>query len=402
MVNEKLRPVALSAIVVDEEWDQALAQALVQIQDISPDVVFLFISTEFVDHYQEMLQIVRHETGAACLLGCATQSVIGEDQELEDLPAVSLLALSLPGVKLQAVRFTQQMVEMTKREQEWYDQLRIGREDVNSWLLFSDPHNLDCEQLLDGLTKAYPNVPIMGGLAAGDIDDRAMCLFYNDEIIEEGGIGLAIGGTYAMVPLIAQGCTPIGESWTITKVLDNGLLEGISNRPAYQMLLDTFKTLSTEEQRRAQRNILVGLAANEYQDSFTRGSFLIRQLLGFDKRMGALAIGAVPRTGQTLQFQMRDPTTADYDLRTQLVQLRRTLGEQEPVAALLCSCNGRGMGMFGIPDHDAAMIARELNHIPLAGFFCSGEIGPVGNRSYLHCYAASLGVIVRLPAPRDA
>lgn len=398
MVDEKLKPVALSAVVVDEAWDQALEQALVQIQGIAPDVVFLFVSMEFLDHVTEITQIVRQKTGTTILLGCATQSVIGEDQELEDLPAISLLALSLPGAQLHPLRFTEKMVEEVKDEQAWYENLGVPRAEVNAWLLFTDPYHLDSEQLIDRLTYAYPHVPVVGGLPAGDLEERAIRLFYNDEIIEEGGIGLAIGGPYSIVPLMAQGCEPIGETWTITEVLDNGLIAGISNRPAYQMLLDTFKTLSTEEQRRAQRNLLVGLAADEYQDNFQRGSFLIRQLLGFDRRTGALAIGAIPRIGQTIQFQICDATTADYDLRMQLVQLRRSLGEQEPVAALLCTCNGRGIGMFGIPDHDAGMVSHELNHIPLAGFLCSGEIGPVGPRSFLHCYAASLGLLVHLPS----
>jgi small ligand-binding sensory domain FIST len=328
-------------------------------------------------------------------LGCGAQGVIGDDQELEDLPAISLLALSLPGACLQSVRFTQEMLNQMHSGRDWYAQLGMQREDVNAWLLFADPYHLDCEQLIDGLTQAYPQVPIMGGLSSGDVDERSICLFHNDEVLEEGCIGLAIGGDYSVFPLLAQGCEPIGETWTITNVLSNGLIAGISNRPAYQMLLETFQSLSTEVQRRAQRNLMVGLAANEYQDSFTRGSFLIRQLLGMDKKTGALAIGALPRIGQTIQFQMRDATSADFDLRSLLIQARQDLTGQQPVAALLCTCNGRGMGMFGIPDHDAGMISRELNHLPLAGFFCSGEIGPIGKRSYLHCYAASLGLLIK-------
>jgi small ligand-binding sensory domain FIST len=394
-MDDALKPVALSAVVVDEDWEQALEQALAQIQDISADVVFLFVSTEFADHYDEIVQIVRHETGTPVLLGCGAQSVIGDDQELEDLPALSLLALSLPGAYLQPVHFTQEMLKKIRNGRDWYAQLGVRREDVNAWLLFADPYHLDCEQLIDGLTQAYPQTQIMGGLSSGDRDERSICLFSNDEVLEEGCIGLAIGGGYSVLPLLAQGCEPIGECWTITDVLNNGLIAGISNRPAYQMLLETFQSLSTEVQRRAQRNLMVGLAANEYQDSFTRGSFLIRQLLGMDRKTGALAIGAVPRIGQTIQFQIRDATSADFDLRSLLIQARQDLTGQRPIAALLCTCNGRGMGMFGIPDHDAGMISRELNHPPLAGFFCSGEIGPIGPRSYLHSYAASLGLLIK-------
>ena len=68
-----------------------------------------------------------------------------------------------------------------------------------------------------------------------------------------------------------------------------------------------------------------------------------------------------------------------------------------PLAALLCSCTGRGAGLFGTPDHDADAVARALGPLPLAGFFCNGEIGPVGQRSYVHGYTASLALLVYDP-----
>lgn len=56
------------------------------------------------------------------------------------------------------------------------------------------------------------------------------------------------------------------------------------------------------------------------------------------------------------------------------------------------SCNGRGRSMFGAGDHHAAMVAQELRGAPAAGFFAAGEIGPVGGRSFLHGFTATLAV----------
>src|SRR6202035_1460637 len=155
-----------------------------------------------------------------------------------------------------------------------------------------------------------------------------------------------------ILPLVSQGCEPIGEPWTITDVQDN-IISTISNRPAYDMLLETFAALPEEVQLRTQNDLLVGLAADEYSESFGRGNFLIRPLLGFDPHNGSIAIGAYPRQGQTIQFQMRDADAADLDFRQMLEQARDTLGEQQAIAGILCSCNGRGIGMFGEPHHDA-------------------------------------------------
>jgi small ligand-binding sensory domain FIST len=47
--------------------------------------------------------------------------------------------------------------------------------------------------------------------------------------------------------------------------------------------------------------------------------------------------------------------------------------------------------MFSEPDHDAGAVDRALG-VPAAGFFCAGEIGPVGARSFLHGFTATMAV----------
>jgi small ligand-binding sensory domain FIST len=86
---------------------------------------------------------------------------------------------------------------------------------------------------------------------------------------------------------------------------------------------------------------------------------------------------------------------ADEDLRKLLEAAKADLEGQEPIGALLCSCNGRGVGLFGTPDHDARAVADQLGPIPLAGFFCNGEVGPVGSRNFLHGHTASIALVVR-------
>lgn len=392
---DERKPTALSAIVIDEEWEQALEQALEQIKDVTADVVFLFANIEFAPYYEDMLRVVCQETKSPIVIGCSAQGIVGTDQELEDLPAVSLLALSLPGAQLHPVRITQEMIEHTTQSQQWHTQLGLSPADVNAWFVFADPFQLDCENLIETLSRAYAGIPMIGGLASGDLEDRYTYVFLNDEVFEDGAVGLAFSGSYTIYPLVSQGCDPIGETWTVTKVLDNGLLDGISNRSAHRMLVDTLKTLSPDVQRGAQRNLMIGLAADEYQDDYERGSFLVRQLFGVDRRTGALATGAQMRVGQTIQFQLRNALSAEIDLHEQLAQAKQALGASQPIAGILCTCNGRGIGMFGVPDHDASVIARELGQMPLTGLFCNGEIGPVGEHAFVHSFTASLGLLVK-------
>jgi small ligand-binding sensory domain FIST len=389
-------PAARAAIGADKDWESALQQVLAQTNDLEqPDLAILFASSFYADHFSDMLKQVRQTTGAPILLGCSGQAIIGQDQELEGIPALSLLTLSLPQAILRPVRFTQSMLENLETPLAWRNCLDIALDEVNAWLVFADPFHTEVESLLDGLANAYGECPILGGLASSaDPHARQTHLFFNDEVFTNGAIGLALGGPYTLLPLVSQGCEPIGETWTITSVRDN-LIQTISNRPAYDMLVETFKSLPSEVQQRAQRNLLVGLAADEYLDTFQRGNFLIRPLIGVERGTGSLAIGALPRIGQTLQFQMRDARAADLDLNELLDQIRAILDHQLPIAGVLCTCNGRGSSLFGTPHHDACMITRQLGAFPLTGLFCNGEIGPIGARPFLHGFTASLALLIQ-------
>jgi small ligand-binding sensory domain FIST len=219
-------------------------------------------------------------------------------------------------------------------------------------------------------------------------------VFLNNRVFDRGAVALGLGGVYGARTVVSQGCTPIGEPWTITSAHDH-IIETIARQPAYQVLADTVRGLPPDLRRRVRGNLLVGLAMDEYREELHRGDFLIRTLVGADPDRGTLAVGATPRPGQTLQFQLRDRTAADEDLRALLDAAATSFGGTAPVAALLCSCNGRGIGLFGTPDHDARAVADRLGPIPLSGFFCNGEFGPVGSRNFLHGFTASLALLVR-------
>ena len=134
---------------------------------------------------------------------------------------------------------------------------------------------------------------------------------------------------------------------------------------------------------------------NEYLEDFHRGDFVIRNVLGADPRSGTILVGALPRLGQTVQFQRRSKEAATEDMEELLVRAKKQLGRTRIYGGCLCSCNGRGRGLFGRPDHDAQMVQQRLGPMGLAGFFCNGEIGPVGEKSFLHGFTASLALFVK-------
>jgi len=130
---------------------------------------------------------------------------------------------------------------------------------------------------------------------------------------------------------------------------------------------------------------------------YTQGDFLIRSVLGVDPERGAMAVGSEVQPFQVVQFQLRDKETSAQDLRARLLDYRKRRPDP-PAAALVFECVGRGRSLYGKPHHDTRLLDSALGHVPAAGVFCGGEIGPVGGRTFVHGYTVS----VALFRPRDA
>lgn len=217
-------------------------------------------------------------------------------------------------------------------------------------------------------------------------------MFIDDQVLMSGAAMMGLSGV-AVRPVVAQGAEPLGQPWIVTECEAN-TVKSLGSRPALEVLQETLWALDEETRERAARNLLVGLAMDEYKEAHERGDFLIRNVMGADRESGVVAINAVPRVGQTFQFQFRDAGAADDDLRAHLQILKqRLLPGETVVGAVMCACNGRGQGLFGLPNHDAQALADALGPVPMAGIFASGEIGPVAGTTFLHGFTASIALI---------
>jgi small ligand-binding sensory domain FIST len=354
----------------------------------------VFLSPRFFPHAAAVLELLQVHAKIPLLAGCSSLSLIAGDKEIEDHAGLVLGLYHLPDAALRGVRFTQEQLDEATGPGYWHLENGVTPDATNGWLAFADPFRLDCDRWLQSWNEAYAPLPIVGGLASGDPAEQSTQLYLNGEVFEEGGVAVAVGGDVQLASVISQGCTPIGETWTITRA-DRNLIHQIGNRPAYEVLAETFNNLPPAEQQKARGNLFIGLVINEYLEEFHRGDFLVRNLMGADPQSGVIAVGAVPRPGQTIQFQRRDAAAGTEDITTLLERAKKRLGARTIYGGCLCSCNGRGHRLFGEPDHDARHVQQQLGPLGLAGFFCNGEIGPVGEKNFLHGYTASLALFVQ-------
>ncbi len=353
-----------------------------------PTCGFLFVSADWLPQIEEVLDLIRLHGRIPLLVGAVGAGLIGSHQEAEGASGMSLLLVRLPKTTLTPILISAAQIEESTGPAYWQMESGLTPDEVDAWIILANPFVPELEHWLAEWNVAFPHAPSIGGLSSGGSEPNEHKLLLDGRATDAAVLALAVQGR-KLRTIVSQGCKPVGEPFTITRAEENLVYE-MGSRPAYQVLSETFNALADDEKERARGNLFAGLAASEYVADLKRGDFLVRNLLGADPDTGAVAIGARVRSGQTLQYQLRDKITAHADL-VELAQ-HNGYGLGTPFASLVFSCNGRGRNFFGVPNHDAATLAEIFGPLPSAGFFCNGEIGPIGNASFLHGYTASIAL----------
>lgn len=376
-----------------EAVTQASEQILANLDGQHPDLAVVFISSHHAPSYFVAPEVLAEALGAKVLIGCSAAGVIGGGQEVERRPGIAISAAVLPGVDLTAFHLNQdELPRPDAGPDEWHSLLGVRPEDCPAIMLLPDPFTLRSDHLLAGLDFAFSDAVKIGGLASGGGQPGANALFINDKSVRSGAVGVAFTGDLAVETIVAQGCRPIGEPLVVTKSEIN-VISKLGDQTPLEVLRDLFDAAETREKRLIRRSLQIGIIMDRLPQEKSDGEFLIRNVLGADEEDGTLAIGELVQEGQVVQFFVRDAQAADEDLRMMLEEYIDNLDEGDiPASALLFSCLGRGQYLYGSPDHDTTMFTDMVADIPIAGFFSNGEIGPVGDQTFLHGYSASFAL----------
>ncbi len=362
------------------------------------DLGLVFISSAFTSEYSRLLPLLADKLSVPVLIGCSGAGVIGttmkgQTQELESEPAISLTLGSLPGVNLQVFHVvTEELPDLDSSPDAWINLLGVPTSPVPQFILLSSSFAAGIKDLLQGIDFAYPGSVIVGGQASGGGMGGKIALFCNQRLYREGTVGIALSGNVVLETIVAQGCKPIGQPLQVTKADRNIVLE-LDEQVPLVVLRDLISGLTEQERMLAQHSLFVGVAMDEFKSSLQQGDFLIRNILGVDPSAGAIAIGDRIRSGQRLQFHLRDARASAEDLELLLERYQNQHGhEASPIGALMFTCLGRGEGLYGKPNFDSELFKRYFNHIPIGGFFCNGEIGPVSGSTFLHGYTSVFAI----------
>lgn len=381
-----------SAITTEREASEAvqlLADCLIpQLGETSIDFALVFLSPHYRTVITDLVEDLQSCLKPGVLLGCTAEGVIGRELEIEREPAISVVAAHLPGVKLAPFKLQSMDWQRTLGEEAVLRQLVNAPAQPKLFMVLADPFTAPMDAVLESFNSYYPDLPVIGGLASGSNRAGGNALIFNDLVLNNGVVGAAFAGAMEVDIIVSQGCRPIGRPFTVTSARDNVIM-GLEDQAPLAHIQELVMEMTPTDRFLLQNGLYIGRAIERYEDSLGRGDFLVRGVLGLDQDSGVMVVGDHISEGETVQFHLRDASTAEEDLEMMLAP--QSLFDP-PAGGFLFSCNGRGTRLYNHPNGDINIIQKALGEINLAGFFCAGEIGPIGNKNFLHGHTASLAL----------
>lgn len=385
-------PLFAASLSTQQRYPEAFAEVVASLRDAlggeRPDLVVAFVSHHHGSSIEGLGPALARELSARCVIGCTGEAVVGGAREIERGAALSVWAAVLPGTSVR--RFATQAREEGENVYAFEGVPEVIDRERASAVMLAEPFSFPVGDYLAVFDRESPGVPLIGGMASGGNGPGQNLLFTEEGLVDGGAIGVVVEGDVEVVPVVSQGCRPIGKPFVITACREN-FVQKLGGKPALQALLELLNELPPADKSLVQRGPMLGLAVDPKKSTFERADFLVRGIVGFEKNLGAIAVadGSI-RNGMTVQFLVRDAASASEDLDH---VVRALPGRERASGALLFSCNGRGTRLFGKPDHDAACIQGAWgSELPVAGFFANGEMGPVGGRNSVHGFTASLAL----------
>jgi small ligand-binding sensory domain FIST len=367
-----------------DSFAEAASRAQLGLGGATADLVAVFAGAPNLEGIEDGLAAVEARLGPRAITGCGAQGVLGAGRELEQ-GGVVVWAASLGGGAAESFH----LEPLATGDDGGF--VIAGLPDLDgadAVIMLADPYSFPVEPLLAQLAVDFPGLPVIGGLASAGRQDGPV-LLHDDAVATTGAVGAVLRGVDVRA-CVSQGARPIGPEMVITAA-DGNVVHELASRPALMRLREAIGELDTEERMLAANGLLLGIVIDENQPEYERGDFLVRGLVDVDEETGSVTVGDLVRVGQTVRLQVRDGRSADEDLHAALTKQMREL-RGPPAGALVFTCNGRGVGMFGDSDHDATAVEDAFGRVPAGGFFCAGEIGPVGSRNFLHGFTATMAV----------
>lgn len=328
----------------------------------NPDLAIVFATSDYREHLVEMIEILRIDGHARRIAGGSAGGVLGLGREIERSSGLSLLFLrSRPP-----------------------EQTETKPSTAAPLLLLGNPLETDLNDQIRSANRK--GCPAAGGFVSGGPSPEDLFLFDENGLLDTPSLTVNLPSGFFAETMLIPGTRPIGEPLVVTGAVSDEVVS-IGRRDALTVLEETFDALPDEIRAYADGTICAGLALQEEVDDFDAADFLVRHIIGADLDRGHLQLASPPRTGQTLQFQMRDGIAAESALRDCCLRTRERRGT--PFAGVFFAGQSRGRALYGADDRDMLAVSEHLGKFPLAGLFTNGEVGGPAGKTNRHEHTLS-------------
>ena len=303
---------------------------------------FVYLADALVDDAQKIVEALRERTGVADWVGTVGTGVIATGTEYQDEPALAVMVADLDSSQYGVFSGKSPLKGASR----------------HFAVVHGDPQAPEIPGLLTDLSAKLGSGYLIGGISSS----RTKTVQVANDVVSGGLSGVALSADIAVATRLTQGCTPLPGRFRITSC-DRNVIATLDGRPALEVLLEF---AGQDLNKGAQ--LLVGLPVR----GSDTGDYVVRNLVGIDRRHNLIAIGDIAEPGAELIFCKRDEAAAREDMARLLRELKAAA--PAPRGALYFSCVARGEHMFGRRGAELGLIRDALGDVPLVGFFCNGEI----------------------------
>jgi small ligand-binding sensory domain FIST len=365
----------------------AARQVLQQLGDHKPDWCIVFVTDEHGAFLESMQESLTEVLGTPYVVGCSAAGLLACGKEFEQGPALGLLAVHSDQLRATPFLFRDTGDHGLTAATQLGQRMQGSRDSGDLLVVWPDPYHVRPDRLLTGLDAVLPGLAVVGG-AASARNNGATLQFCGTEIADAGVAGLRMGGRFRHTVAVTHGCAPLTKPLRATRVHENLILE-LDGRPAFEVLREQAPDELMEDLSAAIRYLFVGLLPPGAAES----DYLIRNIVTADPDTGVVAISDRVGEGQQLVFALRERDAARRDLARTLDRVRSAAAGREYRFGLYFNCLARGRALYQESGVDAAEIHRAFPDVPVLGFFCNAEIGPLKGENQLFTYTGVLVLV---------
>ena len=355
------------------------------------DWCVVFATPDHAAAASELLEGVGASAGTPYVAGCSGAGVVAEGREVEDGPAVGVLAASADEIRATPFLFRDGGDLGLSAGREAGERL-VGSRGLDDLILaWPDPRQVRPDRFLRGIEEILPGVPVAGGAAAGRAASGPPLLFHGTETAEAAVSGVRLGGRFRHRAAVTQGCRPLTGPLVVTRSHGNLVLE-LEGRPPLSLLAEASPEGLLDSGGGAFDRLFVGLLPDATATGIAAGGYLVRSILTADEDTGVIGIAAEVEEGDSILFAVREGGAARKDLARVLADASAK-AEGPWRFGLYFDCLARGRSLYGETGVDSALLESAFPGLPILGFFCAAEIAPLGGVNRVLTYTGALILI---------